>query len=61
MADGIEPSRFHDFQVARELFVLESYGLPNDTYELFYMVILLYAKTSQISLFHPYLYTNCFA
>ncbi|CCE77452.1 hypothetical protein WALBB_480003 [Wolbachia pipientis wAlbB] len=35
--------------------------LPSDIYELFYVVILLYAKTSYISLLSLNLHTNCFA
>ena len=42
----------------REEFVLGWVGLPCVPYELFYMVISPYRKTSYISLFLPHLYMN---
>lgn len=45
-------------QHTREQVFLGWVGLPRNTYELFNIVILLYAKTSHISLFYPYLHMN---
>ncbi len=42
----------------REEFVLGSHGLPNDTYELFNIVISLYAKTNHIGSLSLNLHTN---
>lgn len=48
-------------QHTREQVFLGWVGLPCVPYELFIIVISLYAKISHIRPFHPHLYTNCFA